>query len=267
MTGRLLRRGIAGLISLLVGLWFFELIQPLVANSLGGPQGLDPFLRALPPGIQALMKTQPEFIMLSGLAGYLSIGFNHPLYYVMVASALVGFICRSLAGEMDRGTIQIALARPISRARVYAARVAGAIVIMLALAAVGPLGLVSGMALAHPAGTLDYGNFLPTMAAGLLLFWAIAGLTLLGAAASDTTGRAVAWATGWLIIFYFIEYFATLWSQLKPIAPFSIFYYYDPAQALVNGAVPVTNVVVLLLVGAVGAVAGLVIFQRRDLPT
>ncbi|MGH2534770.1 MAG: ABC transporter permease [Thermomicrobiales bacterium] len=266
MTGRLLQRGLTGTASLLLGVAIFELIQPLVADSLGGPEGPLVFLERLPPAFQALLQTRPEFIMASGLAGYLSLGFTHPLFYILIFTAVVAFITRSLAGEMERGTIQIALSRPISRLRVYAARVAGALAIIAAIAAIGPLGMMAGIALARPEGTIEYRYLITTSVAMALLIWAVAGLTLLGSAAASTAGRAVGWAAAWLIVFYFVDYFAALWSVLEPLEPLSIFTYYEPAEAMVNGTLPVENVAILSLLGLGGMIGGLVVFVRRDLP-
>lgn len=266
MTWRLLGRGLAGTLSLLLGVWIFEAIQSPIAASLGGPEGLNPFLEALPPAFQAVMKTRPEFIMLSGLAGYLSIGFTHPLFLLLTSSAIVGFAARSLAGEMERGTILIALSRPISRDRVYAARVAGLLVITILFAASGPLGLLAGLTISRPEGTIEYRHLIPTAVAAWLLLWAIGGLTLLGSAAADTTGRAVGWATAWISLSYFIDYFATLWNPLDRVAPVSIFHYYDPTRALVNGEIATQDIVALSLAGAAGLLGGLLIFRRRDLP-
>ncbi|MGH2559261.1 MAG: ABC transporter permease [Thermomicrobiales bacterium] len=267
MTRRLLQRGFAGTVSLMLGIAIFELIQPLVADSMGGVERLSQILDDLPPAFQALIQTQPEFIMASGLAGYLSLGFTHPLFYILILTTVVGFISRSLAGEMERGTIQIALSRPISRSTVYAARIAGVVAIIAAIAVVGPLGMLAGIALARPEGTIEYRHLITTTVATALLIWAVAGLTLLGSAAASTTGRSVAWATAWLIVFYFVDYFAALWSILEPLEPLSIFTYYDPAQAMVNGTLPGENVAILLLLGLAGAAGGLFVFVRRDLPT
>lgn len=266
MTGRLLRRGLAGTVSLLLGIAIFELIQPMVAESTGGAESLARILEDLPPAFQALIQTRPEFIMASGLAGYLSLGFTHPLFYVLISTTVVGFVARSLAGEMERGTIQLALSRPLSRPRVYAARVAGAIAMTFAITVVGPIGMLAGIALARPEGAIAYRHLVTTSIATALLIWAIAGLALFGSAAASTTGRAVAWATAWLVVFYFVDYFAALWSILEPLEPLSIFNYYDPAQALVNGDLPAQNVAILALLGGAGAMGGLLVFARRDLP-
>lgn len=267
MTGRLLRRGLVGFVALLCGIALFELVQPVIANSLGGAQGMASLLRVLPPAFQALVKTRPEFLAASGLSGYLSLGFTHPLFLVLTAAAIIGFAARTLAGEMEHGSIQLALARPVSRPQVYAARVLGVAVEALVLSLAAPLGMTLGLFIARPVGTLHYRYFVPTAIASALLFWAIGGLTLLGSAAANTTARAVGWATAALAVFYFVDYFASLWHPLKVLDPLSIFAYYDPAPALVHGSLAWSDVLVLAAVGAAGAVAGLVVFTRRDLPT
>ena len=58
----------------------------------------------------------------------------------------------------------------------------------------------------------------------MLLALAIGGVALLVSARADRMGQAVGWAAGFLIISYVIDYFATLWSFLDPLQPFSIFY-------------------------------------------
>lgn len=267
MTGRLLARGLAGLLGLLLLVGLFEAVQAPVADSFGGPAGVQAILDRLPPAFQALARARPEFATVSSLAGYLSIGFTHPLYATLAAAAVVGFAARSLAGEMERGTIKLALARPVSRAQVYGSRVLGLLTIVLALAVVGPLGLVVGLLYARPAGEFDYGNLVPLVVASGLLFWAIGGLALLASAAASTTGRVIGWAIAVLIVSYFVDYLAGLWSFLEPVAFLSLFDYFDPARALADGEVPVRNGATLAIVGIVGAVAGLVVFARRDLPT
>ena len=267
MTRRLLGRGRGGLVALLLGIAVFHLIQALVVDSFGGVQGLTSLLDALPPALRTLARLQPEFLAFSGLAGYLSLGFTHPLYLVLACTAVVGFACRSLAGEMERGTIQLALSRPISRPSVYGARLLGLVIIVTALVIGGPLGLVAGLVYARPEGTFAYGHLLPTAAGTVLLFWAIGGLTLLGSAAASTAGRAMGWAIAGLVVSYLVDYFAGIWDFLVPIEFLSIFDYYDPTTTLVNGTLVWTNVVVLAAVGTAGVLAGLIVFVRRDLPT
>ena len=267
MTGRVLRSGLTGLIALLFGIALFEFVQPLVIASFGGAQGLDLIMERLPPALQVFTRTRPEFLALSGLAGYLSLGFTHPLYIVLAGAAVIGFAARSLAGEMDRGIIQISLSRPISRQAVYASRLLGVAVICALLAIAGPLGMVAGMLYARPNGEFAYGHLSAVAVNGLALFWAIGGLSLWGSAAASTAGRVVAWAISLLIVSYFVDYFAGIWEPLQAVQFLSLFDYYDPTQSLVSGRATTADLITLAIVGAVAAIAGLVIFTRRDLPS
>jgi ABC-2 type transport system permease protein len=266
MTRRVLRSGLPGLVALLFGIALFEFLQPLVIASFGGAQGLNMILERIPPALRAFTRTRPEFLALSGLAGYLSLGFTHPLYIVLAGAAVVGFGARSLAGEMDRGIIQIPLSRPISRQAVYTSRLLGLGVICALLAVAGPLGMVAGMLYARPEGEFSYGHLNAVALNGLALFWAIGGLSLWGSAAASTAGRVVAWAISLLVVSYFVDYFAGIWSPLQSIEFLSLFDYYEPTQALISGQASTTDVATLSIVGVVAALAGLVVFTRRDLP-
>ena len=158
----------------------------------------------IPPALRAFTRTRPEFLALSGLAGYLSLGFTYPLYLVLAGAAVIGFAARSLAGEMDRGTIQIALSRPISRPAVYVSRVFGAAIVCLLIALIGPAGMIAGLLYARPEGAFSYEHLAVEALNGLALFWAIAGLTLLeqrrrpvARAASSSRGN---WIAGALVL-------------------------------------------------------------------
>lgn len=266
LTGRLLGRGLAGLVAVLLGVVLFETIQAPVVKSFGGAGGISALIESLPPAFQAIARTRPEFSTFAGLAGSLSAGFTHPLYILMTLSAIVGLASRGLAGEMERGTIQLSLSRPVSRSGVYGSRVLGLVVVCLLLSAASVLGLVAGLVLARPEGEFVYRHLLSLAVATLLLFWAIGGLALLASAAASTSGRVVAWAIGFVVLSYFVDYFAEIWSVLDPLEVLSVFAYYDPARALTTGEVPWRNVMVLGLAGLTGAAVGLVIFDRRDLP-
>lgn len=255
-----------GLAALLFGIAAFEFIQPIAIKSFGDLDRLAPLLELVPPSFWTLMNVTPDFLDTVGLAGYLSLGYTHPVFIVLSSTTAIWFVSRSLAGEMERGSIQFTLSRPVSRGRLYVSRVGGALLVTSAAAAVGPLGMAAGMIAARPQGELRYANFLWVGGAAWLLVWSVAGLTLLFAAMSDTMSRSIGIGIGVVVIAYVIDYFAALWSLLEPLAPFSVFNYYEPALALARADLPLEHALVLGAIGAAGAVAGGVIFARRDLP-
>ncbi len=264
MVRRLLRRGLAGTLMLLLGVMIFQFVNPFIAESIGGEAGLERLVELLPPGLQTLAQISPEFIALTGLAGYLSLGYDHPVYLVLVMSAIVGYAGRAIAGEVDRGTLALTLSRPIPRTNVYVARVAGLVVLIAAFAIAGPMATLLGLVVAQPTGDVGSDQLLALTALCALLAWAVGGLSLMVSSASHTTGRVVGWATGFLVVSFFVDYFAELWSTLEPVKPFSIFWYFDTTGTVVDGSVPMTSALVLGGSGTIGIVIGWWIFTRRD---
>jgi ABC-2 type transport system permease protein len=261
-----MRRSASGLAALLIGVALFELIQPVAIASLGDLERLTGLLEIVPPAFLSLFNVTPEFLGGSGLKGYLSLGFSHPVYHLLSGATVIWFACRGLAGEMERGSIQIGLSRPMSRLQVYLARVLGVITVTVLVAIAGPAGMIAGIFIGSPAGDVDYLNFIVQGVACALLVACIGGATLLISASASRMGQAVGWAIALLVISYVIDYFADLWSALEPIEPFSVFDYYSPPDAMVSGEVPVMNVAVLLSIAVIGTVLGCLVFARRDLP-
>ncbi|MDQ2651584.1 MAG: ABC transporter permease [Chloroflexota bacterium] len=265
MTGRGLRSGIWGLVALLAAIAAFAFVQPVVIASFGGATALDAIMSRIPPAFQAFARTRPEFLAMTGLPGYLSLGFTHPIYIVMSGAAVISFAARVLAGEMASGAIQLPLSRSVSRATVYLASVIGMTIVVALVAIAGPLGMLAGLRYAEP-GPFPTSHLWPMTIVCFALFWAIAGISLLFSAAANNAGQVVGWALGLLLFSYFVDYFAGVWEPLRAILFLSLFEYFAPTTTLVNGIADVRSVVMLLLSGTLALIAGLIVFTQRDLP-
>lgn len=264
LTRRLLGRGLVGMAMLLFGIMVFQFVNPFIADSLGGTEGLERLIEQLPPAMQTLAQMSPEFVALTGLAGYLSRGYDHPVFMILLLSAVVGFVGRSIAGEVDSGTLALGLSRPISRLQLYAARVLALVVLAVTFGAAGPLAMWIGLQVAQPAGTVRTGQLVALALMVMLFSWSIGGLTIVVSSLSSSTGRVVSWATGYLVIAYFVDIFAELWSILEPLRPLSLFFWYDTSAAMVDARVPPASAAVLGGIGLVAIVAGWLVFRQRD---
>ena len=267
MTGRLLGRGLVGLVGILVLIGLFTAVQAPIVDSIGGAPGLAYLMQRLPPVLVALSRTRPEFLAATGLTGFLAVAYTHPLMLLLAGAAVVGFAARSLAGEMEHGTIQLTLARPRSRETAYAARVLGLAVVVGLVAVAGPVGTAVGLLATQQAGEFAWAHLLPLAVSTAALAWAIGGLALFGSAVASTSGRVVGWALGLLTVSYFVDTFADVWRVLQPLRPFSLFAYYDPGTVLTSGTVVPRHLLVLCATGLAGVVAGLLVFRRRALPS
>ena len=266
LVGWSLRRGAVGIVSLLVGLALFELVQPVAIASFGDLDRLTPLLQIVPPSFWALLNVTPDFVESAGLAGYLALGFTHPVFHVLVTTTVIWFVARGLAGEMERGTIHLALARPVSRTRLFVARGVGVGIVVTLVAVAGPVGMAVGLLISEPDGRVDRSHLLVVGISVWLLAWAVAGIATAIAATVSTMSKAVGLAIGVVVLSYVIDYFSTLWDALRPFEPVSFFAYYEPTIALAGGRLDGSDSAVLAAVGLAGMVAGWGVFVRRDLP-
>ncbi len=264
MLTRLLRQGLAGTLFLLAGVLLFQFVYPFIADSMGGASGLENLVSQLPPAMQALAQLSPEFLAMTGIAGFISRAYDHPVYLILSIAAMVAFTGRAIAGEVGSGTLALSLSRPISRWSIFAARIAGVAVLAAVFGIAGPVATWLGLQAAQPAGEVTLSQLVAMALLGALFLWTVGGLALMMSAVSSSTGRVVGWATGYLVVAYFVDVFAELWSILEPARPLSLFWYFDTTDTMVDGRVPTMSILVFGGVGLLAMVLGWLEFRRRD---
>jgi ABC-2 type transport system permease protein len=228
----------------------------------------------------------------------LSIGYVHPLMQVLFCIWAIGRAASAVAGEIDRGTMELLLAQPLRRGNVILAHLCvDAIVIpllclglwagtLLGCRLVGPfVASTSALKLFPFPVKVDqsllevdpwaFGWALWTV--GGLLF-AVSGVTMALSAAGRFRNRVIGVAVLVFLVQFLANVVGQMWDAAAWLRPITVFYYYQPQQAVLTGswtvdlaaawgAGPAVNILAVLLgVGAIGYVLALAIFTRRDLP-
>jgi hypothetical protein len=141
-----------------------------------------------------------------------------------------------------------------------------AVVTGLAVVVVGGYlgGLVAALSVDDLA-PVHAGPLALAMIAGPLLFLALGGVTLLVASLVRTGGRAVGWATGFLLVSYALDYLAQVWSVAEPLGPLSVFHYLDPPAILRRGTIGAEDVLALGGLAVVTTALAHALIGRRDL--
>jgi ABC-2 type transport system permease protein len=175
-----------------------------------------------------------------------------------------GFATTAIAGERQRGTLEVLLSRPISRRVVYAT---------LGLAAAAFIGIaVAGMTFGAWLGTAIVGRT-PELGVGnlplvwlnvALLYWALGAIGLLASVSFDRMSPAISLTLAFVLVSYFLDVLGSLWPDAKGLQPYSVFHYVDPKTVLA-GFPDRGDFVLLAAVTTVAALAALAIFPRRDL--
>ena len=241
----------AGLIALYAVIW------PSVRGNTSWRNLFD----TLPPAYRALF-TASGSIDLSTAGGYLGVelmGFMGPaliaVYAITAGSA-------AIAGEEDRGGLEVTLSAPVSRVQLFGQRftalLTGIAALMLTTAAaLWIFSAVLGMGLGLGA--------IASAAAALGIFGLFAGAVAIAVGAA--TGRpAAARGVAALVAVasYLINALAQVTSALRPARPLSPYYLLLGNEPLAHGLRLVGAVSVLAAVTAIAA-AGVILFTRRDL--
>ena len=201
---------------------------------------------------------------LFSLSGSVALGFIHPIAVGLVLVLAVGFTSIALAGERQRGTLEILLSRPISRRRlVVTLAAAGALFIGIAVAGL-LAGTLFGTTLTGQIDDLGVSQLPLLWLNGVLLFAAIGAISLLASASFDRLGQALGVTLAFVFASYFLDVLGSLWPDAKGLQPYSVFSYLDP-KAILSGLPDATDFAVLAIITAAALGAALVVFPRRDL--
>lgn len=211
----------------------------------------------------------PQFAQFGGgdlfsLSGSVALGFIHPIAVGLNLVFALGFAAAAVAGERQRGTLEVLLARPISRRRlVLTIAVATALFVAATVAAL-VLGTLAGAALTGQTAELGTGNLPLLWLNGVLLYGAIGGVALAASVSTDRLTPAIGASLAFVLVSYFLDVIGELWPDAAWLQPLSVFHYIDP-RADLSGLPDVGAFAILAGVVVVTVGYALVVFPRRDL--
>jgi ABC-2 type transport system permease protein len=228
---------------------------------------------------------------------FLAVGMLHPVVLLLSCIWAVGRAAGAVAGEIDRGTMELLMSQPVPRNRLILAHLVVDCLVIPALClsffagtqfglwAVGPFkpdySAVEALNKQIPFpipipeepeempvnGLREF----PALANLAALMFALSGLTMAVSALGRSRWKVTGYAVLVAVVMFIANVLGQLWDAAAFLRPFTVFYYYQPQKIMLHnswtadgGAVPV--VAVLLAVGAVGYLVALRVFTRRDLP-
>ena len=279
-----------------------------------------------------------ELITLDRGMDMLTIGYVHPLMLTLFCVWGIGRAAGAIAGEIDRGTMELLLAQPVARTRLVLAHLSVDCVVIPALCLSLWAGTWLGVRMVSPiqvreiaslpekgipapakyVDVFTFGRFrlsvddpkglLKTAAKQALeeesperqaerlridptAFWpgvvlvggmvfAVSGATMCLSALGRYRWRVLGLAVLLALLQFILNLVGQMWDQATWVRPLSIFYYFRPQQAILQGnwcvtlaewnagepLVRVPMPLILFGVGAIGYALALWSFRRRDLP-
>jgi ABC-2 type transport system permease protein len=197
--------------------------------------------------------------------------WNHPFFLILVSIWGIMRGSAAVAAEVERGTMDLILSRPVSRTAYMASQVlvalGGLTVLALALAVGGSLAVRYNVLAQPPSSWLLLQPAVNLAALGLPIY----GYTLLASALDHVRWRPT-WLGSTLTLAGFIAYviamipvFRDMWwrSWLERV---SIFKAYNPVELVTSGETLSFNLMVLAGVGGPCIALAFLAFALRDLP-
>lgn len=243
--------GLVGLVALMVA------VYPTVRDN----PDLNRLIEDYPEAFKAFIAFggEVDYVTAAGYLGSELYSFMIPLLFLVAA---IGYGAATIAGEEDRGTLDLLLSEPISRRRVALEKLGALTGELVVLGAVlwtslwiGAVAVGMEISAAHlAAGTVD--AVLLSLAYGTIAF-------ALGAATGRRT-LAIGVSAAAAVAAYLVNSLAALVDVLETVQPLSPFYHYAVSDPLRTG-LDADHALVLLAIAVAAAFVAVATFDRRDI--
>jgi ABC-2 type transport system permease protein len=219
-----------------------------------------------------------EDIALDKAGDMMTIAYVHPLVLTILCIWAIGRAANAIAGEIDRGTLELLLAQPIRRSQVILAHLCVDAVVFPTICIVIWLGTwcgtwLMGLQTAEKANArVDPYRFLPALLCILALLYAVSGVTMSISAMGRSRARVWGWAVTLFLSMFLINVLAQIWNDaIGWLRPLTVYYHYQPQFLILHDdwyrhGLVWFHLGVLIGVGTAGYACAWIGFCRRDLP-
>lgn len=231
-------------------------IYPSLESQIGNYKEL---YKSLPSGVMKAFGADTPLTNFEGLLGVKQFGLVWPLLCVFF---MISFAGSTLAGEIEKRTLGLWLAAPLTRLQMYWSKLISS---MLALV----LFVLASVTAVVPVADLfnvevSTSNIVALSITGFMFGATVASLGFLAASYFSEKSKVYTVVGSLILVMYVCNLLAGLTSSLVNLKFISIFYYYNSNDLLTGQPINVTNMIVFALVSITCILAGAAIFKRRD---
>lgn len=186
--------------------------------------------------------------------------FLWPIMLVALAVSLGGY---SIAGEIERKTIETLLSEPISRLKLFWAKYFAGMALILFFIIVTVLSIIPLCELYNVEYNIE--SHFAMLILGVLFGWAIFSITTLFSALFNEKSKPYFFSVGILILMYALNIVANLKDNFSDLKYGSFFFYFDPEKALVDHTITWEALLVFGGIAIVTSFIAAIIFDRRNI--
>lgn len=209
-------------------LWMYIALFP----SFGRNLKLDAF-KSMPEGfMKAFNFDINSFATLEGFLSTEEFSLMWPLFVILLT---VGYASFALAGEIEKGTIDVLLSQPLSRLKLFTQRyLAGwamlVVFTFLSIVAMIPLARIYNI-------SINAQHVYWMILLAFLFGWSIYSLGMLCSALFSDRGKVYFGTVLVIVAMYVLNILASLKDSLNHLKYGSFFYYFAPSKALIYGTI------------------------------
>lgn len=239
-------------------LWMYVAIYPSIAAFYEKMRG---YLESFPQGVMKAFGIEVQ--AMGTFEGFLSaeqFGFVWPFMLIALLITLAG---TGIAGEIEKGTMELLLSQPVSRLKIFFSKYLTALFVLLIF-------ILASVVLVFPLARIydiSYHSekFFKLGILGFIFGLAIFGLATLFSVIFSESGKAIFLPAGILIVMYVINIVSRLKESLDNLKYFSFFYYFNPTNALVHNKIDNLAWPVFLGSFVLTTILAALWFKKRDI--
>lgn len=185
------------------------------------------------------------------------------MWPILVIALMVAWGAAGLAGEVEKGTIELLLAQPISRLRIFFGKYLSGLVALAIFTAITVFCAIP-LAAAYEFG-FQTENYIKVAIIGFLFGLAIYSITMFLSAIFSEKGKVYFLTTGLVVIMYVLNLVANLKDNLSDLKYFSFFHYFATSDALMKNQIDPWAYLVFGGTILVTTILGVMFFIKRDI--
>ena len=251
---------------LIFALIFIPLVQFLLIDVFTGTDTkpfIDSVMKMMPPQFKMIVGEQ--FFSSLSVEGAAAFGFNHPIVLTIFIILIINLTSTHLAGEIERGTMEIMLSFPVRRISIIITLWLIAMIILFLIVLFAYMGQLFAVYIFDTL-TGEFAFKIIKIALNLWLFMTmIMSFSIMISSFMKEANKSASITAIAMLVFYFADILSSMWKPLDFLKPFNIFTYYQPQKLLIGQRTLTENLPLLIGLTIIFFVISLWQFRRRDI--
>jgi len=243
---------------------FFQFLIIWLMSSINYVPIMEAILNQLPPQMKIIFNQ--EFMNRLSIDGAAAFGFNHPIVLTVLGIVAIILPTRHIAGEIETGTLELLLSYPVSRKKLIISLTASCATILMAIIVTEWIGSFSALIIFNHFSMAMFGQLIKIGLNLWILLCLISSYSLLISVYGREGGKYGLRSAGITLIFYFLNFIATLWESLGFTQVVNPFHYYQPQKLMFGEQSFAVSTAVLLTATIFFFITAHLHFSKRDIP-